>query len=41
MCNFAVVKLRNGRGDASEKSDKSGKGFLVLSGTPTRLKIDF
>ena len=41
MRNFAVVKLKNGRGGANEKFDKSGNGFFGLSGIPTRLKIDF
>jgi len=38
MRNFAVVKLKNGRGDASEKSDKSGNGFLGLAGSSSEAK---
>ena len=41
MRNFAVVKLKNGRGGENEKPDKSGNGFFGLSETPARLKIDF
>ena len=38
MRNFAVVKLKNGRGDASGKSDKNGKGFFGLSGNSDEAK---
>lgn len=38
MRNFAVVKLKNGRGDASEKPDKSGNGFFGLAGNSDEAK---